>query len=65
MKSNVGGHSNWQDNNLNAYATGTAIFLQTFQSKGHENHYDNNTIIQMAGELTAPSAVIDPDPYIN
>jgi hypothetical protein len=50
MKSNEGGHSNWQDNNLNAYATGTAIFLQTFQSKGHENHYDNNTIIQMAGE---------------
>jgi hypothetical protein len=51
MKSDEGGHSNWQHNNLNAYATGPAVFLMNSQAKGYEDKYENNTIIQLAGPV--------------
>ena len=46
MKSDQGGHSNWQWNNLNAYATGPAVNLFTPQLPGLEDRYFNNTLIQ-------------------
>ena len=46
LKSDQGGHSNWQWENLNAYATGPAVNLFTPQLPGMEDRYFNNTLIQ-------------------
>lgn len=51
MKSDSGGHDNYQYNNLNIYGTGPAVFLQNSQLPGHEDKFDNNTIIQNDGLL--------------
>ena len=50
MKSDQGGHSNWQHNNLNAYATGPAVDLFTIQRPDLADRYFNNTIIQLSSD---------------
>ena len=61
MKSDEGGHSNWQWSNLNAYAYGPAIFLMTGQSPGLEDRYFNNTIIQLHGPVAGFGTSTQPD----
>ena len=53
MKSDQGGHDNWQHDNLNVYASGAAVELFNSQQPGHEDRYWNNTIIQMNGSVVS------------
>ena len=48
-KSDQGGHSNWQHDNLNVYASGPAVDLFNVQRPGFEDRYFNNTVVQLSG----------------
>ena len=51
MKSDGGGHSNWQYSNLNAYAAGPPVMNTNEQAPGLENRYINNTVVQLSGSI--------------
>ena len=51
LKSDEGGHSNWQWSNINAYAAGPAVLEFNEQAQGFEDLFWNNTVIELGGSL--------------
>lgn len=56
LKSDAGGHSNWQYDNINAYMTGPAVNDFNAQAPGLEDHYFNNTVIQLGGSIVGSTS---------
>ena len=51
LKSDQGGHSNWQWNNLNAYTAGPVVMEFNGQPPGLQDRYFNNTVVELGGSL--------------
>ena len=56
LKSDEGGHSNWQHDNINAYMTGPQVDLFNPQAPGLEDRYFNNTVIQLGGSIVGSTS---------